>query len=421
MTVTEGNLALTRFANSFIHQNVAEESATTRLRAAVDARVASSETTATDDAAIRRFVERAIDTARAQEPDPQWPGIAKPAGAPAGGSYDAATSEATPAERAAAVARFVAAGPGLSAAGYCSTEGWNVAFANSAGHTLEGSASMATVDGIHRTGDSAGSGHGSSVALGSLDAAGIGGLAAQRAQQGVGAFDVKPGEYEVVLGSEAVATIAVFTAYYMLNGKAANEGRAPLDVGDVAFDSDLEIVDDPTDRRSIGVAFDFEGTPARRLSLIADGALRAVAHDRTSAGIAGVESTGHAYPGSTTGGPMPTSLFERAGRSTVGDLIAGVSRGLYVATFNYCRVLDPKTLVVTGLTRNGTFLIENGAVTGAVTNLRFTQSFIDAMAPGAVLGLGNDDRLADSEFGPGVVHTPSARSASWNFTGGAAG
>ena len=120
-------------------------------------------------------------------------------------------------------------------------------------------------------------------------------------------------------------------------------------------------------------------------------------------------------------GPFAINMFIGGGDSSVDELVAGVNRGIYVSTFNYCRVLDPKSLVVTGLTRNGTFMIENGKITDPVTNMRFTQSFVDALAPGKVEGLGSDARYADSEFGPLLVHTPSLQLGSWNFTGGAEG
>jgi predicted Zn-dependent protease len=100
--------------------------------------------------------------------------------------------------------------------------------------------------------------------------------------------------------------------------------------------------------------------------------------------------------------------------------VASVERGLLVTELHYTRILDPKTQVVTGLTRNGTFLVENGSLVGGVRNLRFTQSFVDALAPGAVLGVGNDVELTTSEVG-GWFHVPSLRLASWNFTGGAQG
>ncbi|NNF87429.1 MAG: TldD/PmbA family protein, partial [Acidimicrobiia bacterium] len=95
--------------------------------------------------------------------------------------------------------------------------------------------------------------------------------------------------------------------------------------------------------------------------------------------------------------------------------------GLLVTTFNYCRILDPRTQVVTGLTRNGTFLIENGEIAGAVSNLRFTQSFVEGLSSGRVLGVGNDARMADSEAGPGMTSAPTVHLSEWNFTGGAQG
>ncbi|HMC81435.1 MAG TPA: metallopeptidase TldD-related protein, partial [Acidimicrobiia bacterium] len=104
-----------------------------------------------------------------------------------------------------------------------------------------------------------------------------------------------------------------------------------------------------------------------------------------------------------------------------GGVLASVGRGLLVTTFNYCRILDPKTQVVTGLTRNGTFLIEDGKVRGGVKNLRFTQSFFEALGPGNVLGVSREARFADSEFGAGLVHCPALRLGSWRFTGGARG
>ena len=120
-------------------------------------------------------------------------------------------------------------------------------------------------------------------------------------------------------------------------------------------------------------------------------------------------------------GPVPFNLFIDRGDKTQEELIGEVERGIYVSTFNYCRILDPKSMVVTGLTRNGTFMIENGEITGAVSNLRFTQSFVEALASGKVKGKGSDARFADSEFGAGFVYAPSLRLESWNFTGGAEG
>ncbi|NNF68215.1 MAG: TldD/PmbA family protein, partial [Acidimicrobiia bacterium] len=392
------------------------------LKVAVDGRVTSARTSRVDDDGLRSLVDGAIEAAALQPVDGDWPGVSPPEEIPQiDEHYDVGTAEATPEERSTIVADFIDAGDGLVAAGYCDTEATDHAFANSRGHSGKGRMTRATVDGIQQTDTSAGSAHQTSVALHDLagDAAGI--LASQRARDSAAAYDIKPGEYEVVLAPECVATIAIFLGFYGFNGKAVNEGQSFVDTGALQFDEAVELVDDSADPRALGLAFDAEGTPKRRHLLIGDGVTGDPVHDRRTGGKAGTASTGHSIAGGEAWGAIPTNMFFRGGSEHVENLIADVERGLYVSTFNYCRILDPKSQVVTGLTRNGTFMIENGAVTGAVTNLRFTQSFVDALAPGRVLGVADDGRFADSEFGPGLVHAPTVRLAGWNFTGGAEG
>ncbi|MDJ0923668.1 MAG: metallopeptidase TldD-related protein [Acidimicrobiia bacterium] len=426
IVVSGGESALTRFANSFIHQNVADEGYQVSLRVAVDGRVNSATTTSLGN--LDEFVDDTIGIAALQRVDESWPGLTEPTDVVDPHHFDEATATATPAERAQRVADFVAAAPEMSAAGYCETLGHDVAFVNTEGHRAFGRFTRATIDGIHRTSGgtagtvgAAGSGHATSKAFGDLDGATVGALAAERARRGGDAFDLKPGEYEVVLAPECVATIAMFLAYYGFNGKSHAEGQSFAELGQKQFDASIDIYDDATDFRALGVGFDAEGTPRRRLELVEAGVTKGLAHDRRTARKAGVAPTGHGEPGSEVWGPLPTHVFLEAGNTSVEDMVASVDRGLYVATFNYCRVLDPKVLTVTGLTRNGTFMIENGKITGAVTNLRFTQSFVVALSQGSVRAIGNDARFADSEFGPGMMHVPSLQLDRWNFTGGAAG
>ena len=213
----------------------------------------------------------------------------------------------------------------------------------------------------------------------------------------------------------------MFLGFYGFNGKMLSEGQSFAELGSQQFDERLQMWDDVTDPRAMGIPFDTEGTPKGRLDLVIDGVTSGVAHNRKTAKKLGVASTGNSLPGSEGWGPVPTNVFVGGGNRTQEDLIAGVERGIYVSTFNYCRILDPKTMVVTGLTRNGTFMIENGRITDAVTNMRFTQSFVDALGKGKILGLGNDARVADSEFDPGIMYVPTMHLASWNFTGGAEG
>jgi predicted Zn-dependent protease len=331
------------------------------------------------------------------------------------------TVEATPGQRAEVVADFVAAGSDYLAAGYCDTDWFDSGFANSAGQVTSSRGSRATIDGIHQTEESAGSGHHTSAALENLDGVATGSLAADRARRGLGAFDLAPGGYEVVLAPEAVATTAIFLGFYGFNGKAHNEDRSFAELGAAQFDERITLADDPLGQGALASPFDVEGTPKLRCVLVDGGVTEMFVHDRRSAQKAGAETTGHGWSGSASNGPVPAHLVVTPGSDSVDEMIAAVDRGVYVAAFNYCRILDPKTQVVTGLTRNGTFMIENGAITGAVTNLRFTQSFLNAWGPGNVLGVGDDLRYADCDFGAGLVRAPSMRLASWNFTGGARG
>jgi predicted Zn-dependent protease len=420
-TAQTGRAALTRFANSFIHQNVAEDATAILLKVAAGNRVAQISTTRVDRQGLSSLVEATLAAAALGPVDPDWPGLAPLAPVPEVDHYDPATEHASPAERAERVAAFVRAGPEMRAAGYCDTNGGAVAFANSAGQQAQARSSSATLDGIHQTDDSAGSAHQTAGRLADLDAAAVGARAAGRARSSRGAIDVEPGEYEVVLEPECVATILVFLAWYGFNAKQVIEEQSGIRLGEAQFDPAVEVWDDATDPVALGVAFDVDGTPKRRLDLVAGGVPAALAHDRRTAHRMGTQTTGHAVPGGDAYGPFPVNLFMRPGTHSTEQLVASVRRGLLVTTFNYCRILDPKTQVVTGLTRNGTFLVEDGEVRAGVRNLRFTQSFLDALAPGQVLGVGDQARFADSEFGPGIVHCPALHLGSWRFTGGARG
>jgi predicted Zn-dependent protease len=413
---------LTRFANSFIHQHVGEDTVTVSLTLAVDGRTATATTTRIADDGLARLVDETITSAGLQPVDPYWPGATPPSDATFEGHLDDATAMAAPEDRAAEVARFVDAGPELRAAGALDTEAMWVAFASTAGQRISGATSRATLDGIHQTDTSAGTAHQTSVRLSDLDGATAGAHAADLARRSATFTDIEPGEYPVVLGPEAVASIITFLAIYGFNAKAHLEGGSFAKLGEQQFDPSLSLWQDPTDPRAIGLPFDGEGSPRTRHALIEHGVTRSLAHSRRTAGQADAVTTGDAIPGGESFGAVPTNLVLRGATTTpAAELLQGIERGLLVTQFHYVRILDPKSQVATGLTRNGTFLIEDGEVTGAVGNLRFTQSFVGALGEGRVLAIGDDDRYAKGDLSAGMVITPSLKLAGWNFTGGAKG
>lgn len=413
--------SLTRFANSFIHQNVAEDSAVLTLDLASEGRTARIATTLTDPTSLDRLISSALSALELSPVDHDWTGFAPATEIPDVGHYDPATASADPEERAEVVAEFIGAGPGLSAAGYCETEEEIVAVANHRGLRYEGRATAAVLDGIHQTATSAGKAHRAGQSLASLDGHLAGEEAARIARDSVDTVDIEPGRYEVVLRPNCVGTIGTFVGLYAFGGKAASEGRTRVVPGAPQFDPKVTLRDDITDPAALGVPVDWEGNPKVPVELIIEGVSRGFVHDRRTAARMGVTSTGHDWEYSSWFGPAPTNLFFEGGDSSEEEMIASVERGLLVTEFNYCRILDPTTLFVTGLTRNGTFLIENGQVTAPVSNLRFTESFSEALRDGNVVAVGDDARLADSENAPGIIHAPTVQLAAWNFTGGAKG
>ncbi|CAN5630986.1 hypothetical protein BH18ACT1_BH18ACT1_08640 [soil metagenome] len=142
----------------------------------------------------------------------------------------------------------------------------------------------------------------------------------------------------------------------------------------------VSIADDPVTDGVIGLPFDDEGTPCQRVELIRAGVAEGVVHDRATAAAAGVASTGHGLPAPNPWGPLPRHLVLEPGMASVEELVAGVDRGLYVTRFWYTRAVNPKQTRVTGMTRDGTFLIEGGALGRPVRNLRYNQSILEALA-----------------------------------------
>ena len=414
--------ALTRFANSFIHQNVTDESTVVELTVEREGRVASGTTANTSDAALDALIGSTLEAAAASPVSDLFAGFAPAAAVAEVDHYDESTANATPEDRARMVAAFVDAGQGFDAAGFCDTIAVHSAVATTEGQRVSGSYTRAVIDGIHRSGTVAGSAHQASSRLGDLDGAAAGAQAASKARAAAEPFDLKPGRYEVVLEPNASGTICVFLAAYGFNGMAVMEGRSFAEIGADLFDPAVTLQNDPLHPNAIGLAFDNEGTPSRTADLVDAGTIVGHVHDRITARAMGTESTGTSVPADQTYlGVFPTAMFLGEGSTTRQDMIRSIERGVLVTEFNYCRVLDPRTVGMTGLTRNGTFIIENGAITGAVSNLRFTQSVVESLAPGAVRGIAADRTLSNSEFGVGFTHSPTVHLAEWNFTGGAAG
>jgi predicted Zn-dependent protease len=356
--------------------------------------------------------------ARVVSPDPLFPGQAPRAEVQEKDSYDPSTADTTPEQRAEAVAGLVGqSGDGFRAAGSFETTGLEVALANSEGQFCYAPTTQAAVTALIAGGDNgAGYVESWSTRVAELDLEAIGRRAAVKARESQRPRDLEPGRYGVVLEPAAVATLVSFLSFMGFGGRALAEGRSCLSGKQgqkVAADA-ITITDDALAPGAPGIPFDFEGTPKRRVAIIDHGTFRDGVYDRRSAKQTGKESTGHALPPPNPEGPFPLNLVMEQGDASMEELIEGIERGLLVTRFHYSNIVHPMESVITGMTRDGTWLIEDGEVKHPVKNFRFTQSILAALSD--VEAVGKDTEMV-SEFFFSASRVPALRISSFNFTG----
>ena len=418
--VTAEDAALTRFANSEIHQNVAETNIGVNLRFCVGRRIAVAATGRTDDDGLRALVERAAAIARSVEELEDWGGLPRPDGPgpigslPAG--YAEATASATPEFRAEGARAVIAAADavGVLAYGSFSTSREGIAVANSAGIRAAQERTTSQLLTVHMSPDG-GTGYAEAAATDAttIDAAALGREAAAKARATEGAISLPPGDYPVVLEEYAVVDIADMLGFLGFSALAVQEGRSFVEPGKRIGSELVTLVDDGADPAGLPMAFDYEGVAKQRVTLVDAGLCRDVVYDAQTAARAGRASTGHGLPAPNPYGPFPINMLMAPGDTPRDELIAGLDRGLLVTRFHYTNPVHPKLAIVTGMTRDGTFLVEGGAIVGPVRNLRFTQSYLDALA--RVTAVGRERKTLRGFLGGSVV--PALRIDAWTFTG----
>ena len=414
--------SLSRYANAAIHQNVTSREAEVRVRVVVGKRRATATTNRLDDEGLRRAAEVASDLARRAPEDPTFSSIPAPRPiAPAPSAYVERTAEATPMDRARAVKIVcdAARAKRLVCAGFVSTNVQEIAIASTTGTWAYTPETHTEVQVGAIGGD--GSAYAQRVALdfGALDVSGAASEAVGKAERAQHPRDVEPGTYEVVLEAYATRDIVGFLGTHF-TGLAVEEGRSFVGgkLGQKVT-GPVTLVDDAFDPLNMPRPFDFEGQPTERVTLLEQGVARGIVYDSNTAHRAGTKNTGHALPANPY---APAALMHarlEPGSASHEDLVKGVKRGLLVTRFHYTRWVHQLRTIVTGMTRDGTFLIENGEIAYPVKNLRFTQSYHEAL--GGTLGIGKDLRLLvpGEQFGLTVSsqRVPAIRLAAFTFTG----
>jgi len=411
---------LTRFANNYIHQNVAERNVTLIMRLLRGKRIGLATTNRLDVEGLDRLVERARANAEVSPEDPDYPGLPEPAEYPAVDGFDQDTADYSPQDRAKAVGKLCrqTSEKGLNGSGLFSTGTNETVIANTGGVFAYHASTNADFQILVAAEDSSGREQGSGWQVSDIPVDSLGQLAIKTAQDGRNPRSIDSGQYTVVLTPYATEDLLNMLNYYGMGAQAVLEARSWMcdRIGEKVMSNLVDIWDDGVDSAGVPVPFDFEGVPKRRVSIVEKGVVKGPVFDRITAKKLGGKTTGHALPPTMRSfGPIATNLFMAPGTSSAEEIIKSTERGLFVSRFWYTRLVHPRDCVITGMTRDGVFLIENGELAYPVKDLRFTQSYVEALA--AVESVSNETRLLMSEFGGQATSVPGLKISKFTFTG----
>jgi len=384
-----GSDALTRFANNTIHQNVAEQTLTISVRAVVDGRTARAVTNKTDEESLRRVIAAAARLARNQ---PEYPGLLP---MPRRQKYQKvarffpATASVAPQDRARAVARVckIAEKNKQTAAGIFTTGASYSLLANSEGLLARYAETTAEFSVTILEENSSGWAKSNSPDVRDLDPDALAASASRKAAESRKPRELPPGHYTAILEPSAVLDLVGFL-FYDFAGTAVLDKRSCLNdrMGKKIFGDNITLWDDAYHPLQTGEPYDGEGMPRQKVLLVDRGVPKNLVYSRATAKKMKAKPTGHGFSLPNEYGEAPMNLVFAGGDKSVGEMVRSTERGILVTRLWYIREVDPYEKVLTGMTRDGTFLIENGRLAGGIRNFRFNQSVIEALANVEMLG-----------------------------------
>jgi predicted Zn-dependent protease len=433
-----GHSALTRFANNTIHQNMAEENYGISVRTVFGGRTARATGNKFDDESLKNVVRASEDLARVQEPDADLLPVASPekssdadkivgAAGQAPSRHFEQTALLTPAARAEAVGRIVAIAQKhkLTTAGIFSSSDSVEGIFNSSGLNRWHAQTSAEISITMLAQDSSGWQKSNSPNVDNLHPASLAEIAAEKALKSASPREIPAGKYTVILEPAAVLDTVGF-GFFDFGGLALLDQRSFLNnrIGTQLFGENINISDDVSHALQSGAPFDGEGVRRQKVKLVENGVVKRVVYSRSSAArmkkseLAGkvgvIAPTGHGFPVPNEMGEAPMNIVFDAPREpkSVPEMIADTERGILVTRLWYIREVDPYEKILTGMTRDGTFLIENGKVVCGLRNFRFNQSLIEMLSN--VEQMSTPVRASGEESFDMVV--PAMKVREFNFT-----
>jgi PmbA protein len=420
LTLMFNDAALTRFANNIIHQNVAERDAEVTLRYFIGKQIGTASTNRLDQAGLDELVSRAKANAEASPEDPNYPGLPEPEAYQHVPAWDANTAGYSPEKRARAVGEVcrMAIEKGLNSSGAFSTGSSDLVVANTQGVFTYHPMTNADFQTVVMSDDSSGRAQESAWKVDELAVEALGKEAIETAARGHNPRKIDPGEYTVVLEHYSTDDLVSSLNFYGMGAQALQEGRSWMNdrIGQQIMSPLISIWDDGMDLTGSPLPFDFEGVPKQRVDIVKQGVVLGPVYDRYSGAKMCKPSTGHATPINFRGfGPLALNLFMAPGNASVEEMIASTKKGLYINRFHYTRLVHPRECIITGMTRDGVFMIEDGEVAYPVKNLRYTMSYVQALAN--VEAVGKASHLLVGDFGGLGNRIPALKISGWNFTG----
>jgi PmbA protein len=422
------DFALTRFAENMIHQNMARADHTLMARVVFGKKVGVAATNGIEDEDIRKVVRDAEEIAKNQQEDPDFVSLPASSLALEVKSYFPKTSEYSPSERAKGIASAVrwCKSQNLSGTGAFQTETDVTCVANSLGtrqYFQETKAQFSltassgdTASGMNHTVHASGWAQGYDQDEKKIDIDNIAQTAVFKAILSSNPIELPPGKYTVILEEAAVASLLLFLGFLGFGAKTFVQGRSFMagKIGEKITGDNITIVENPYDPVMNGMPFDYEGVVKKKVPLIENGVAKGVVFNSYYANKAGVESTGHALPPNNTFGPYPKNMVMSPGNSNLDEMISSTEKGILVTHFWYINYMNPMKTMVTGTTRDGTFLIEDGKIKSAVKNMRIGQSILEAFSNVEMM---TKDRKLCPQYGV-VMYVPAMKIKDFTFMGG---
>ena len=416
-----GESGLTRFANSTIHQNVSERNSRVYFRVALGKKIGVASTNSFIQEDLEKSLSYALEIAKNQRENPDFPGLPSKSDYPRLNTYFEKTAKFSPTQRAQGVKKIIdqTKASNLTASGSFSTGYTEIAVVNSQGVAAYQPLTSTYLNLVVTGDDSAGYSDQLTRNVDDLKIDQLAQIAIKKCVDSKAPKSLEPGEYTVILEPSAVAALIEWMNYIGYGSKSFQEGTSFMAnrIGQKIMGDNVTMYDNGPDESAIAFPFDFQGVPKQKVMLVEKGIAKGVVYDSISAHKEGKKSTGHSLTPDSSDGGLALNLFIEGGDSSLDKMIKSAEKAILITRFHYINgYLDTNNALLTGMTRDGTFWVEDGKVQHGIKNLRFTESMLKAFSN--VRQISKERKIVNSWWGDvGCIVAPAMMIDNFKFTG----